>query len=237
MRVLALDTTTRAGSVALVSDGVADERRGDPSRSHAERLPADLLELLDAHGLRVRDVDVFAVACGPGSFTGLRVGIASMQGLAFTMHRPIVPVSALDALGHLASLDQPARALVAACMDAHRGEIFSALYRVADAPPFATARLEELEGPAVGDPAATADRWRASGFPAPDVFAGDGAERYGPVLAGSMPRVVGGAVLAGVIGRIAAGRAREGLAVDPGAVRPLYVRRPDAEIDRERRRT
>ena len=82
MILLALDTTTAAGSVALWRDGLIEERAGDPARSHAERLPADLVALLSAHGLAPRDVERYAVAAGPGSFTGIRIGIATIQGLA-----------------------------------------------------------------------------------------------------------------------------------------------------------
>src|SRR5262245_22323963 len=103
MLILALDSTTRAGSVALVEDdGVLAERRGDAERSHAERLPRDLDAVLEAHGRRTSDVDLFAVAAGPGSFTGLRVGIATMQGLAFVHRRPLAAVSALEAMALMA---------------------------------------------------------------------------------------------------------------------------------------
>src|SRR5262245_14865579 len=106
MRVLALDTTARAGSVALVEDRrVIAAREGDPDRSHGERLPTELLRLLDEARAPLPTVDVFAVAAGPGSFTGLRIGIATMQGLAFVGRRPLVAVSALEALGHAASHD------------------------------------------------------------------------------------------------------------------------------------
>ena len=101
MLILALDTTSRAGSVALARDaGVLDQQRGDPSRTHGERLPGDIGDLLERHGLTVADVDLYAVAAGPGSFTGLRVGIATIQGLALAHARPVVPVSALVALAH-----------------------------------------------------------------------------------------------------------------------------------------
>src|SRR5687768_506105 len=70
MHVLALDTTTRDGSVALVDDnGTLDERRGDAARTHGERLPGELLAVADAHGLSPHAIDLFAVASGPGSFT------------------------------------------------------------------------------------------------------------------------------------------------------------------------
>src|SRR6185436_15312148 len=137
MRVIALDTTTRAGSVALVADGrVIDERAGDASRSHAERLPAEIVALADAHHLALSDIDLYAVASGPGSFTGLRIGIATMQGLAFVHGRRIVAIPALDALAHIGSADAPPGTLIAAWMDAHRHEVFAAVYRVTDAAAF-----------------------------------------------------------------------------------------------------
>ncbi|MCU1385787.1 MAG: universal bacterial protein YeaZ, partial [Acidobacteria bacterium] len=101
MRVLALDTTTRAGSAALVADDrVVDERSGDGTRTHALRLPAELLTLAEAAGWPLPTIDLYAVASGPGSFTGLRIGIATVQGLALVHRRRIVAVPALDALAH-----------------------------------------------------------------------------------------------------------------------------------------
>src|ERR1700693_810246 len=131
MRVLALDTTTPSGSVALVDDGrVVDERRGDPSRPHAQRLPGEIMTLLRERGVDIREIDLFAVASGPGSFTGLRIGIATIQGLAFVHRRQVVAISALEALAQIASRDEPAGAIIGAWMDAERREVFTALYRV-----------------------------------------------------------------------------------------------------------
>jgi len=159
MLVLALDTTTRAGSVAVAKDGrVLDLLAGDPNRPHAERLPGDLVRSLDRAGATLRDVDVFAVAIGPGSFTGLRIGIAAIQGCAFATGRSVVGVSALEALALAAvgGSEAPVRRL-GVWIDAQRHEVFSALYGVRGAGPHAI--LETIEGPAVGDPAATAGRW------------------------------------------------------------------------------
>ena len=245
MRVLALDTTTRAGSVALVDDNViVEERPGDLSRTHAQRLPAEVLAVLDAHGIELSAIDVFAVAAGPGSFTGLRIGLATIQGLAFVTGRPIVGISALEALAHVASREVAAGALVAPWMDAQRREVFSALYRVTSAGLFDPGRLIELESAAVGDPQCTLERWRnrldpSTGFePGSVVFVGDGAVLYKDLVCGkggASPRVMAPTLLAGAVGRMAVARARLGDAVDPGEVHPIYVRRPDAEIDRERR--
>ena len=99
MLVLALDTTTRQGSVALARDAVLlGCEVGDDRLTHGERLPGDLIRLLERNNTRLSDIDLFAVAAGPGSFTGLRIGIATMQGLAVTNGRGLVGISALDAL-------------------------------------------------------------------------------------------------------------------------------------------
>jgi tRNA threonylcarbamoyladenosine biosynthesis protein TsaB len=236
MRVLALDTTTRAGSVALVEDGcVVAEEAGDARRSHAERLPADLLNLLRARSLTPADVDLLAVAAGPGSFTGLRIGIATMQGLAFVHRRQIVPVSLLETLGQVAGRDVPAGTIVAAWVDAHRHEVFSALYRVTGAAPYSPDRLVEIDAPAVGDPETILSRWHREALEAKSIhaFAGDGAVLYADRL-GPDQRIVAPPALASTVGLMAGFRTRE--ALDPGAVQPLYLRRPDAEIEREQRK-
>ena len=239
MRVLALDTTTRAGSVALVEhDRVLEERAGDAARTHAERLPRAIHELLRDCGMDSGDVDLFAVASGPGSFTGLLVGIATIQGLAFVHRRQVAPISALEALAHLASAgDAGAGTLVAAWMDAHRHDVFSALYRVGSGPLFHAGRVIEVEGPQVGSPALTLERWAAMIREAPETFIGDGAAQWAEAIHGrhAGARIAAHPLLAGAIGRLAAAQAAAGGAMDPAAVRPLYVRRPDAEIDRERK--
>jgi tRNA threonylcarbamoyladenosine biosynthesis protein TsaB len=247
MRVLALDTTTRAGSVALVDEnGIVEERPGDPSRTHAQRLPAEVLAVLETHGVTLSAIDVFAVAAGPGSFTGLRIGLATIQGLAFVTGRPIVGISALEALAQVASREVAAGALVAAWMDAQRREVFSALYQVTSAGLFDPGRLIELESAGVGDPECTLERWRdrldpsTAPGPGPVVFVGDGAVVYKGLVCGhggGSRRVMAPTLLAGAVGRMAVARARRGEAVGPGEVHPIYVRRPDAEIDRERRRS
>ena len=237
MHVLALDTTTRDGSVALVNEHrVVEERRGDGARSHAERLPGELIALAEGRGLSVGAIDLFAVAAGPGSFTGLRIGIATIQGLALTTGKKIVAVSALEALAH--SAGRAPGTLIAAWMDARRHDVFSALYRVVDAPPFSPERLVEVEGAIVGDPGATLTRWRHL-RDASVVFVGDGAALYADAIGDHQAMgwevLSEPALLAGAIGRMAVARAQRGDVIHPAAVQPLYVRRSDAEIERERK--
>ena len=232
MRVMALDTTSRAGSVALVDDGrIVDERAGDASRTHGERLPGEL----EALGVEWSTVDVFAVCVGPGSFTGLRIGIATIQGLALVGARPVVGISALEAVAQLASRDLADGDTIGVWIDAQRSEVFSALYRVAAGTLFTPERLVELEPPAVDTPRATMRAWSRY-HPRSIVFAGDGIGQHGSAFEteADIMRIAQPALLAGAVGCMASVLADCGLATAPDAVRPLYVRRPDAEIHRQR---
>jgi len=238
MLALALDTTTREGSVALVdNDRVVEERPGDRSRTHAERLPGECLTLLEARGIPLTSIDLFAVASGPGSFTGLRIGIATMQGFAAVSERRIVGVPALETLGHLGSVGRRPGALVAVWMDAHRHDVFAALYRIASAGVFEPEHLAPVEGPLVGEPSATLAVWLPALEGREVVWIGDGATACAATIARCLPSapVLPHPIVAGAIGRMAIARARRGETASPAAVHPLYLRRPDAELDRERR--
>lgn len=224
--VLSLDTTTRAGSAALVDDGrVRAELIGDATLTHGQRLPADLMRVLEEAAVSLDDLDLLAVAAGPGSFTGLRVGIAAMQGLAFAANLQIVPVSALDALARAGADGKRA---VAAWMDAQRGQVYAALYSPRGG--------IVIEASSLG-PEETLNRWSRQGLPDVVHFVGDGAIRYGEVIQQHLGRnaSVASAVppLAGIIGQIAQENPDRGVA--PHAVVPIYVRRPDAELARLRR--
>jgi len=220
--ILSLDTTTRGGSVAIARDGVVVYLRGgDPLRTHAERLPRDLMTACELAGVSIGDIDLFAVAAGPGSFTGMRIGIATMQGLAMARNRRIVPVSALEALA-AASPAGPAR--IAPWIDAQRGEVFAQVYENGSA-----------ISPAQHGPPVQVLEHHAGLLEAAE-FVGDGALRYREqilVARGADTRIASEVPhLAGAIALIAA---REpGRAVLPHAVVPIYIRRPDAEIARDR---
>ena len=236
MLVLALDTTTRGGSCALVDDAVVvREAAGDAVRPHGARLPGELMALLDAARVPLDAVDLYAVATGPGSFTGLRVGIAAMQGLAFAATKPLIGISTLDALAHMGAAPSSERAegdaarppigRIATWVDAWRGEVYAALYEDG----------REVSPPTVGHPGVL-----LAGYgDAPIVFVGDGAATYADLIRATSPafRVADPALplLAATVARLALGQAREGHRPPPHAIRPLYVRRPDAELARDAR--
>lgn len=227
MITLALDTSTRTGGCAVLrGDDVLADVPGDAARSHAERLPGDLMTALARAQLTLRDVDVFAVATGPGSFTGLRVGIATMQGLALAGDRPLVGVSVLDALAHLAASANVTGARVATWVDAWRGEVYAALFD----------GVREMESVSVELPTAVLARLRDG----VTRFIGDGAAVHGTIIRDTLGAQAEFAPaleppLAGVIGRLARAEIVAGRHPGPDEIQPLYVRRPDAELARDAR--
>lgn len=226
MMILALDTSSAAGSAAIVRDGaVIAERAGDGSRTHGQRLPRELMDVLRDGGATLADVDAFAIATGPGSFTGLRVGIATMQGLALAGRRRLTPVSTFEALAFLA---RGTASPIAVWIDAHRGQVFATLY--------SPDGRDVLAPPTSLTPEDTLAAWTRVMDTGPVRFAGDGAIRYAGAIRERLGdrALVPGEVppLAGAIGILAA--ADPDRAVTPHAVVPLYVRRPDVELARER---
>lgn len=235
MLVLALDSSTRRGSVALARDGaLLDVRVGDPAVRQAVRLPGALSDVLAAHGQTWHDVDLLAVAAGPGGFTGVRVGLATMQGLALALDRRVFVASTLDLLARAAMDARPAAALVGAWMHGMRDEVFTALYAVE---PYRGTRPRLVAGPSVGSPAAAAAAWAAQ-VPAGELAViGDAWPDLGAALDvafGQRLQPCALPPLAGVLAGEATRHAHE--AVGPAAVRPLYVRRPDAVLAREQAR-
>lgn len=133
MKLLAIECSTEACSVALAVDALpVTECFELAERSHTQRLLPMIEELMQQSGLSLRELDGIAYGRGPGSFTGLRIALATAQGLAFGARLPLVPVSTLAALAQtavndgLAAPDQP----VLACLDARMDEIYWALFEV-----------------------------------------------------------------------------------------------------------
>ena len=249
MLILALDTTTRGGSCALArEDLVLCEAEGDPLAAQSSQLPGELMRLLDRAGVSLPEIDAYAVATGPGSFTGLRIGIATMQGLALATRRPLVGVSAFDALARIAC-DGPAASLVgAAAVDgvaeepsvhtwvaAWRGEVYAARYEGAREVALPVVATPEALLSLMGEPGEV----RGAQASAAALFIGNGAATYRELIlatVGRRARVAEPATpaLAGAIARLAWGEIRAGRRPPPHAVRPVYVRRPDVELKRER---
>jgi len=200
--ILAIDTTGDVGSIALVRDGlIIEERILDSPDGFAHVLFIEIEQMMERHGIALDAIDLFAAASGPGSFTGVRVGLTAVKGLAEATGRKVIAVSNLQALAVFGTGD-----LRATVIDARRGEIYGAVYNSA---------LELVCDEVV----MKLDAW-LDGLPREVEFISRGIGVEGGVE-------VSGA-LAGAVGRIAAARA--GMAKDPAEIDANYVRRSDAEL-------
>jgi tRNA threonylcarbamoyladenosine biosynthesis protein TsaB len=129
MKILAIDTTTPDGSIAVLDDERLLAEIGVASATtHSSRLLGSVQHLLAALRLDIRDIDAFAVSPGPGSFTGLRIGLSTVKALAFASGKPVAPVSSLAALAWKLRDDGPG--LVAPVIDAKKGEIYAGLFEI-----------------------------------------------------------------------------------------------------------
>lgn len=212
-RILAVETATRACSAALLWNGESREILRLERNRHAEILIPMARELLAAAGIGFAQLDTLAFGSGPGSFTGLRIGISVVQGLALGIDRPVVPVSSLRALATRVNAPR-----VLAAFDARMEQVYWNLYR----------RVEErgmvpVQEPRVDDPGSI--RLPAEGE---WIGAGSGCEVYGDKLmagqSGSLELVHGVHPHAEDIARIAEAEFEAGRAMDARDATPEYVR-------------
>lgn len=230
MTLLGIETAAElVGASVADGDGPLAAVWVHGGRRHAESLAPAIAHVLEQTGTALGDLEAVAVDVGPGLFTGIRVGVATAQGLAQGLGIGVLPVTSVDVLAH-AAFEGGWGGPVAAVVDARRGEVFAALYRspgVELAPParHAPADLGPLLARAAADVGGRV------------LAVGNGARRYAAALGSA---VVGGrslddpspgALVAVAAGTLAAGREPVG----PGDVRPVYLREPDARINWARR--
>ena len=212
---LAVDTTADRGSIALADEaGVREEVALESPRGFGQTIFGEIEALLQRQGVVLEDIRLFAGASGPGSFTGVRVGLATIKGLAESLGRPAVAISNLEALGALGTVE-----LRAAVIDAHRGEIFAALF--------------DAQGVAVIPESVTrlAAFVDALGTHSIQWISADEA-LLAAVPAGSN-LLLAPATMAGTIAALAIRRLAGGWATDPAIIEANYVRRSDAELFRK----
>ena len=215
--ILAIDTTHEFGSIALSERGeTLEETLLHAENGFGQILYGHLARMLDRHDRRVQDIDCFAAAAGPGSFTGVRVGLACVKGLAEVVTKPVVAVSNLQALAAFGTA--PLRATV---LDARRGEIYGAVYD-AELNPVAPEIVMKFP------------QWLESLPAGPIEFISSDFSPFRAALFDTRfadaPIVEAPRALAAAIARIAYARFSQGQAVDPAQVDANYVRRSDAEL-------
>lgn len=224
--LLAIESATAAAGVALLrGESVIASRALATDRPASELLLPAILALLADARLAIADVEAFAVSVGPGSFTGLRVGVSTAKGLAFGSDRLMVAVPTLAAL---ASCAEPAPGPVVALLDARRGEVYAAAY---DGDLLAEPRF----GPAVLRPQALADAIAALDAQRPCTLIGEGVPVVAELLDarfGDGVRFVDAAADPVAVGRLGAQLLARGAGIGADDLAPVYVRRAEAEVQR-----
>lgn len=215
--ILAVDTTHEFGSLALLRGAcVLEEVLLHAPEGFSQILFARLDQLLRRHSVKITDMDCFAATSGPGSFTGVRIGLACVKGLAEATGKPVVALSNLLVMSTFGAA--PLRAVL---LDARRGEVYGAVYDARG-----TLVVPETVMPFTA--------WLRT-LPEGDIeFVSMDFTPFAAALQGTrfeiVPVTTAPRALAAALGRIACSQFRAGQAADPAAIDANYVRRSDAEL-------
>jgi tRNA threonylcarbamoyladenosine biosynthesis protein TsaB len=225
MKVLGIDTSTNCGSLGIIDDdAVVAEYALLRDETHSTRLVPAIQDLLKGARLDLDEIEGMAVSLGPGSFTGLRVGLSAVKGLALAAERPVVGVPTLDAL---ASNVPFTPYLICPLVDARKGEVYTALYKDGEG-----GQVEQLTPYQVVAPLDLLEK-----IPLQEtIFLGDGVEAYGELIkerfgakalfAPPHLRFLRGSTVA----EIGLQRFKRGEQDDISSLVPIYVRPSDAEL-------
>lgn len=223
MLILAVDTTTRFGSVALVrgEEVLAEVNYASPS-SHSRQVFQAVDDVVRLSGLKFDQIEGLAVAAGPGSFTGIRIGLSLVKALALASGLPLAAVSALEALA--LKLIFPGSGLMVPMIDARKGEVFAGAYLAAEE------GLQEVLAPGAFNPSSFLSRLPSDG---PVSFIGTGADLYRTLI----EEKIGNRALfwnrsfniAAEVGRLGQKQLASGQGLSPADLQPIYYRPSQAE--------
>lgn len=225
MLILALDSTAVVASVALCeNDRPLAALHLNNGNTHSETLLPMVKAALATTGHTVDDVDLFACSVGPGSFTGVRIGAATVKGLAFGKNKPVIGVSTLEAL---ATNLLPFEGLIVPVMNARRGQVYNAVFEGRDGK---LVRLTEDRALAVTELEAELAAMRR-----PFALCGDGAEMTAGLLREIQPTAVSPLLLsqnAVSVAAVALAAYESGVRTTDAELTPIYLRLPQAERER-----
>lgn len=226
MLILAIDSTATTASVALVRDRrVLSEYTVNAGNTHSVTLLPMIEHMLKMAEISLADVDLFAVSAGPGSFTGVRIGTATVKGLAFNTGKPCVCVSSLEALAYNL---RGTGGIICSAMNARRGQVYTAIFE--DGEPLR--RLSED----MAIPVSTLSEM-LSAFEGEVRFTGDGYDLVSHLSENETPhrlRLQSAASVAAVAERVYEEASDKSVFTD-SAANPTYLRKPQAEREREER--
>ncbi len=227
MKILAIDTASFPASAAIAEDGVIlGEYVIRNQRKHSQNIMVMVERLFDDLSMDISQINVFAVTVGPGSFTGLRIGISTVRAFAQAMNKPVAAVSTLEALAYNFA---GSGAIIIPMLDARRDEVFTAAYS------FEGTEINEILAPCV----MTADEVTELFSDGIVICTGDGALKHSEKITGKGMSVAPAhltEVRAASLAALAAEKARLGLAVDCNEVRPVYLRKSQAEREYENKK-
>ncbi len=229
MKILAADTSTSVNSLAVCEDDrILVETIVDCPRAHAERIMNTVDWVLEEANLTLSDLDALAVSVGPGSFTGLRIGVAAFKGLAFATNLQLVPVPTLDAMTHLTPFRD---GVVCPVLDARMKQVFGAVFSFESGKrlkltPDKVCSIEDL----------------VQGLEGKIAFFGDGADAYSERILAKVPDafLLGGlssVPRASAVATEAAELLKNGVDTDPARVAPVYLRKSQAEENLQKKAT
>jgi tRNA threonylcarbamoyladenosine biosynthesis protein TsaB len=224
MKILAVETATIAGSVAIIDDitGLVGEVRVDVKVVHAERLMPSIEWLLKASSVPIHEIDAFAVSIGPGSFTGLRIGLSTVKGFSYASGKPVVPVPTLDAFARTLPF---CSYLLCPMLDARKNEVYAALYK-----------WEGIACKKVMPETAIKPAELLKNINERTVFIGEGVKIYREFIAETLQN---NAIFApascmspsaSTVGEIALEKLKNGIITDPVSLTPFYIRKSEAEV-------
>jgi len=223
MKVLGIDTSTSCGSVGLIDDElIISEYLLNIPITHSERLLTTIELILREARIAMEDLEGWAISLGPGSFTGLRIGVSTVKGLALATRKPVAGVPTLDVLAHQVSFTPYP---ICPILDARKGEVYTAFYRYKEGDSLSRQSAYQAIRP---EDLIKMIRGRT-------IFIGDGVKTYGDYLRNSLPSL---AIFPPVPLNLPHGSAvaklglellRKGECLDLSSFTPLYVRPSEAE--------
>lgn len=222
MKILAVDTATQSCSVAVVSEKtIIAEYSVNHKDTHSRFVLGMIDDILKICHLAVKELDGFGVTIGPGSFTGLRIGLSTVKGLALAVGKPVAGISSLEALAYAVS---GTKGLICPMLDARRNEVYTGRYRFRD-----MTLINELPPQAVSPDIAVEN------IDEPCIFVGDGAIAYEDLIRNNLGRLAVFANLfqhtirASSVGLMAIERFMAKDTDGPDRLKPVYIRKSDAQ--------
>lgn len=228
MRVLAIDCSAKSVSAAIAENGkLIVESFLNIKLTHSETLMPIIEQVLSNARLTLKDIDAFAVTAGPGSFTGIRIGISAIKGLAFADEKPVYTFSTLDAMALALEGSFATEGIICGLMDARRNQFYNAIYEIQNGVITRLCNDRTIEADVLKD--------ELKAYSLPIILMGDGAELFNNLTNGIFtlaPETMRVQRAAGIAIKASTG---EGITpVSPEGLQAIYLRKSQAEREREK---